>query len=89
MASGLERVSDGLHTDAGLSPGTAYRLTVVCAGTGTAAIEFAPAGAAAKKPVSCDGTTVLERFTAKHAQRVDISGEQGATGMIAWRIDKV
>ena len=89
VASGLERVSDGLHTDPGLSAGTAYRLTVVCAGTGTAAIEFAPAGAAARKPFSCDGTTVLERFTAKHAQHVDINGGRGATGMIAWRIERV
>ncbi|WP_344403291.1 hypothetical protein [Streptomyces longisporus] len=89
VASGLERVSDGLHTDPGLSAGTAYRLTVVCAGTGTVAIEFAPAGAAVRKPFSCDGTTVLERFTAKQAQHVDINGGRGATGMIAWRIERV
>ncbi|MGW2565480.1 hypothetical protein [Streptomyces sp. NPDC001537] len=88
VASGLERVSDGLHTDPGLSTGTEYRLTVVCAGTGSAAIEFAPAGAAARKPFSCDGTMVLERFTAKHAQHVDINGGRGATGMIAWRIER-
>ncbi|MGW1745384.1 hypothetical protein ACWCRD_07165 [Streptomyces sp. NPDC002092] len=89
VASGLERVPDGLHTDPGLSAGTAYRLTVVCAGTGTAAIEFAPAGAVARKPFSCDGTPVLERFTAKNEQHVDINGGRGATGMIAWRIERV
>ncbi|WP_405871229.1 MULTISPECIES: hypothetical protein [unclassified Streptomyces] len=89
VASGLERVSDGLHTAPGLSAGTTYRLSVVCAGTGTAAIEFIPASAAAGKPVTCDGTPVWQRFTAKHAQRVDVDGDQGATGMIAWRIDHV
>ncbi|MFF4356882.1 hypothetical protein [Streptomyces sp. NPDC001604] len=89
VASGLERVSDGLHTDPGLSEGTSYRLTVVCAGTGTAVIEFAPAGAAARKQFSCDGTPVLERFTAKHAQHVDVNGGRGAAGMIAWRIERV
>ncbi|MEV6942746.1 hypothetical protein AB0N07_12235 [Streptomyces sp. NPDC051172] len=80
VASGLERVSDGLHTDPGLSAGTAYRLTVICAGIGTGAIEFAPAGAVAGKPFSCDGTTAVDCFTAKRAQHVDINGGRCATG---------
>ena len=88
-ASGLERASDGLYVDAALAPGTVYRLTVVCAGTGTVAIDFAAAGGTERKPVPCDGTPVLERFTAKRAQRVDVPGVRGATRMIAWRIDKV
>ncbi|MFG2789123.1 hypothetical protein [Streptomyces sp. NPDC048419] len=89
FASGLERASDGLYVDAGLAPGAVYRLTVVCVGTGTVAIDFAAADGAERKPVPCDGTQVLERFTAKRAQRVDVPGVHGATGMMAWRIDKV
>lgn len=61
---------------------------MVCAGAGTAVIEFAPPGAAARKPLSCDETTVLERFTAKHEQHLDINGGRGSTGMTAWRIER-
>ena len=88
VASGLERASEGLYTEPGLAAGTRYRLTVVCAGIGTVAIDFAAAGGAAKKPVPCDGNAVRERSTAKRAQRVDVSGGHGATGVIAWRIDR-
>ncbi|MCX5055848.1 MULTISPECIES: hypothetical protein [unclassified Streptomyces] len=94
VASGVERVGDGVHADPGLSSGTVYRLSVVCAGTGAADIEFtsmttAPGHRTPKKPVTCDGTPVRDRFTGKKSLRVDVSGRPGATGMVAWRIDKV
>lgn len=49
----------------------------------------APGHRTPKKPVTCDGTPVRDRFTGKKSLRADVSGRPGATGMIAWRIDKV
>jgi len=87
-ASGPERVSGGVHDDPDLTRGTAYRLTVACAGRGTVDIGFVPASTAARKRVSCDGVPVRERFTPKAAGvRPDVTAEPGATGMIAWRIE--
>lgn len=88
VASGVERVSDGVHTQPGLTPGTTYKLTLVCAGSGAAVIEFTPPDAGPKKPVPCDQSLVFTHLTAKKELRLDVRGEQGATGMIAWRIDK-
>lgn len=87
-ASGVERVSDGVHTQPGLTPGATYKLTVVCAGSGAAVIEFTPPDAGPKKPVPCDQSLVFTRLTAEKELRLDVRGERGATGMIAWRIDK-
>ncbi|MEU3032555.1 hypothetical protein ACPCBC_28085 [Streptomyces incarnatus] len=87
--SGAERVSDGVHTRPGLAHGTAYKLTVVCAGKGAAEIVVAPSGAGGRRAVPCDGSVVFERLTAEGALKVDVRGTPGAAGMIAWRIDKV
>ncbi|MER5405929.1 hypothetical protein [Streptomyces sp. NPDC002769] len=89
VESGTERVSDGVHTRPGVAEGTAYELTVVCAGKGDAEIEFTPAGAGSKRPVPCDGSVVFERFTARGSLRLDVRGKPGSTGVIAWRIDKL
>lgn len=89
VESGVERVSDGVHTRPGLAHGAAYKLTVVCAGKGAAELVVAPAGAGGTKAVPCDGSVIFERLTAKGALKVDVRGEPGAAGMIAWRINKV
>ncbi|MER6327937.1 hypothetical protein ABT298_01185 [Streptomyces sp. NPDC001034] len=88
VESGVERVPDGVHTRPGPAHGTAYELTVVCAGKGTAEIVVAPSGAGRKKAVPCDGSAVVERLAATGPLKVDIQGEPGAAGMIAWRINR-
>ncbi|MFY4719005.1 hypothetical protein [Streptomyces sp. LaBMicrA B280] len=87
VESGVERVADGVHTRPGLTHGTAYKLTVVCAGKGIARIVVAPSGAGGEKTVPCDGSVVFERLAAEGALKVDVRGEPGAAGMIAWRIN--
>ncbi|WP_238440763.1 hypothetical protein [Streptomyces sp. TR1341] len=89
VESGVERVSDGVHTRPGLTHGAAYKVTVVCAGKGAAELVVAPTGAGGKKAVPCDGSVVFERLTAESALKVDVQGKPGAAGMIAWRINKV
>ncbi|MFI7414574.1 hypothetical protein ACIBU0_38625 [Streptomyces sp. NPDC049627] len=92
VESGVERVSDGIHTRPTLSPGASYKLIVVCAGTGAAEIEFTPADAGPKSPVPCDQSAVVERLLAprtKEPLRLGVRAEPGATGMVAWQINKV
>lgn len=95
VESGVERVSDGIHSRPTLTPGTTYKLTVVCAGSGTAEIEFTPAAVGPKRSVPCDGSAVSERLKApkelkpqQESLRLDVRGRPGATGMMAWRISK-
>ncbi|MFJ2171004.1 hypothetical protein [Streptomyces griseofuscus] len=88
VESGVERVSDGVHTQPGLTHGAAYKLTVVCIGKGAAELVVTSAGAGGKKAVPCDGSVVFERLTAESALKVDVQGKPGAAGMIAWRINK-
>lgn len=45
VEAGVERVTDGIHTEPGLSKGKTYRLDLVCAGSGSAELEFVPANA--------------------------------------------
>lgn len=89
VASGAERVSDGVHTQPDLADGTKYRLTVVCAGDGAAEIAFTPHDAGSTKSVPCDGSVVFERFTGQNSMRLDVQGKPSATGMIVWRINRV
>lgn len=89
VVSGVERVSDGVHTEPGLPPSGTYKLTVVCAGKGRAEITFTPAGAGSVKQVPCDGSVVFERFISLRSLRLDVRGKPGATGVMAWRIDRV
>jgi hypothetical protein len=87
VESGVERVSDGIHTQPALPEGRSYKLTVVCAGEGKAKIVFTPSKTAAEKTVPCDRSVVFERFVSSEAVRIDIQGDAQATGMIAWRIN--
>lgn len=89
VESGVERVSDGIHTQPDLSTGRSYKLAVVCAGRGKAKIVFTPGKTAAEKTVPCDRSVVFERFTSSEAVRIDVQGDAQATGMIAWRINAV
>jgi hypothetical protein len=89
VESGVERVSDGVHTQPDLAEGVTYKVSVVCAGKGDTEIVFTPTAAGSKKQVPCDGTVVFQRFAAKGSLQLDVQGKPGATGMIAWRINKV
>ncbi|MFD6026653.1 hypothetical protein [Streptomyces griseoluteus] len=89
VESGVERASDGMHTQPDLSAGHAYQLTVVCAGKGAAEITFTPRKTAASKTVSCDRSVVSERFTASRQVRIDTQAKPDASGMIAWRLNSI
>ncbi|MFK4866238.1 hypothetical protein [Streptomyces sp. CSMPJR101] len=89
VEAGVERVADGVHTEPGLSEGKAYRLHLVCAGSGSARLRFEPAGAGAATAVPCDGSAVQQRLTGDELVRIDVAGAKGATGVIAWQIDAV
>ncbi|MFD8309425.1 hypothetical protein ACFV29_45045 [Streptomyces sp. NPDC059690] len=90
LVSGLDRVSDGFQDELGLPRGSGYRVTVACAGRGTVQVGFVPARTAPAQRVACDGVPVSARFAVQAAgTRIDVRGGQGATGMIAWRVDKV
>ncbi|MFG2112242.1 hypothetical protein ACGFRB_06340 [Streptomyces sp. NPDC048718] len=89
VASGVERVQDGVHTQPGLVKGTKYRLAVVCAGHGDVEVSFTPAEAAEPKVVPCDQSMALVRFSGSPDLLVGIAGKSGATGMIAWKVSKV
>jgi hypothetical protein len=87
VEAGVERVSDGMHTEPGLSEGKTYRINLVCAGSGSARLEFVPATAGTAATVRCDGSVVQQRIAADELARIDVVGTKGATGVIAWRID--
>ncbi|MFD6495661.1 hypothetical protein ACFV99_14030 [Streptomyces sp. NPDC059944] len=89
VESGAERVSDGVHTQPDLAGGTTYGLTVVCVGHGGAETAFTPHDAGPKKRIPCDGSAVFERFTGRGPLRMDVRGNPGSTGVIAWRVNKV
>ncbi|MGW7042398.1 hypothetical protein ACWGDT_06705 [Streptomyces avermitilis] len=89
VESGVERVSDGVHTQPDLAQGVSYKLSVVCAGKGDMEIVFTPTSAGSKESVPCDRSVVFERFVGKDSLRLDVQGKPGMTGMIAWRINKV
>ncbi|MFD0034340.1 hypothetical protein ACWGDS_21675 [Streptomyces sp. NPDC055059] len=87
VEAGAERVTDGIHTEPGLSEGKTYQLSLVCAGTGSAQLVFLPANAGAKTTVPCDGSVVQQRITADKLVRINVDGSRGATGVVAWQID--
>ncbi|MGW2866532.1 hypothetical protein ACWDD4_42980, partial [Streptomyces sp. NPDC001205] len=45
VESGVERVSEGIHTEPVLGKGATYRLNLACAGKGSAQLLFTPASA--------------------------------------------
>jgi hypothetical protein len=85
--AGVERVTDGVHTEPGLSKGKIYRLNLICAGSGSAELEFVPENAGAAATVPCDESVVQQRITADKLVRINVNGAKGATGVIAWQID--
>lgn len=89
VESGVERVTDGVHSEPFLRAKEEYRLTAACAGDGDAKITFTPAAGIAAKSLPCDRSVVSERFVAPESVRLDITGGQGASGMIAWRISRI
>ena len=89
VESGVERLSDGIHTQPDLSTGRSYKLAVVCAGKGRVKIVFTPGKTAAETTVPCDRSVVFERFMSGEAVRIDVQGDARSTGMIAWRINTV
>ncbi|MEU9293775.1 hypothetical protein [Streptomyces sp. NPDC048266] len=84
VESGLERVRDGVHHLSPLTPGRAYRLSVVCVGTGTVKVVVADKD---PRSVPCDGVPASRRVEKAPARLpIDITAATGATGMVAWRI---
>ncbi|MER7901287.1 hypothetical protein ABTX62_35825 [Streptomyces sp. NPDC096046] len=89
VESGLERVSDGVHTRSALTNGKSYTLVVVCAGVGKVrlAVTTKPP---VRQTVECDSVPVRQRITDAPAQLLtDVEGLAGATGVIGWRIDEL
>lgn len=103
VAAGSERVSDGIHTEPALSAGRAYRLSLVCFGSGSARLAMTPASTAAstvtpegtqtpqsaQTPVPCDQSVVQQRITVHRPVRIDVNSAKGSSGGIGWRIDAV
>ncbi|MFF9819040.1 hypothetical protein [Streptomyces sp. NPDC014006] len=89
VESGAERVTDGIHTEPDLTKGKAYKIYVVCYGSGSARLTLKPASAGSTTTVPCDQSVVQQRITGQKPLRMDVDGAQGATGVIAWRIDAV
>ncbi|MFD3590959.1 hypothetical protein [Streptomyces sp. NPDC058683] len=88
VEAGAERVTDGIHTEPTLSQGKAYRLNLVCVGSGNAHLTFTPASTGPKAVVPCDQSVVQQRITARKSPiRIDVEGAKGSTGVIAWQID--
>lgn len=89
LEAGAERVTDGIHTEPTLSKGKTYKLTLVCVGSGSAQLSFAPEGAGEKAAVPCDQSVVQQRITHDGPVRIDVDAVKGASGVIAWQIDVV
>ncbi|MEU8989396.1 hypothetical protein AB0C98_23695 [Streptomyces sp. NPDC048558] len=87
VEAGVERVTDGIHTEPGLSKRKTYRLNLVCAGSGSAQLQFEPAKAGTAATVPCDRSVVQQRIAADELVRINVDGAKGATGVIAWQID--
>ncbi|WP_406054407.1 hypothetical protein OG462_03765 [Streptomyces sp. NBC_01077] len=84
VASGLERVREGMHTVSPLKKRGAYKVSVVCVGTGTVKVSIADK---APQSVPCDGVSAGQRVENAPAQLpVHIAAVAGATGMVAWQI---
>lgn len=87
VASGLERVPDGVHARSSLTKGETYRISVACVGTGTVVMEIER-----KDPQSipCDGVLVSRQVqNSPQELPIDITSGSGATGMVAWQITAV
>lgn len=89
VESGLERISDGIHTQAKLPPGTRYELKVACAGTGKIELSI-EGGKPDHQTVRCDGVPATQRTSgAQGPLQIDTTGRSGAAGMVGWRISRI
>ncbi|WP_326736706.1 hypothetical protein [Streptomyces sp. NBC_01022] len=89
VEAGLERVGDGFHSVPDLPPGTAYELAVVCTGSGKITLSIA-SKTPVRRTVDCDGAPFRQRLTDPADKlRIDAAALPGATGMVAWRVDRV
>ncbi|MEU1709407.1 hypothetical protein ABZ478_29275 [Streptomyces sp. NPDC005706] len=87
VEAGAERVTDGIHSEPTLSKGKTYRISLACAGNGTAQLTFVPAKAGTKTTVPCDKSVIQQRITADEPVRINADGTRGSTGVIAWQIN--
>lgn len=87
VEAGVERVTDGIHTEPTLSEGKTYRLNLVCIGSGSAQLAFTPTSTGTATTVPCDQSVVQQRITGKQSVRINVDGAKGSTGVIAWQID--
>ncbi|MFE6403358.1 DUF3558 domain-containing protein [Streptomyces alboflavus] len=89
VESGLERVSDGVHTRPKLSPGRSYQVAVACAGKGKISLSIR-AEKHTRETVDCDGVPVTQRTVGSRSNlEIDTSGLPGVRGMVGWRVSKV
>ncbi|MFJ2815186.1 hypothetical protein [Streptomyces sp. NPDC087294] len=87
VESGVERVSEGIHTRPELTDG-AYQLSLVCAGGGAATTVITAPGTHTTKRLPCDQSLDSEHLTGGRSFRIDVVGAPGAPGVVAWRIDR-
>ncbi|RSO10019.1 hypothetical protein DMH26_00280 [Streptomyces sp. WAC 05379] len=87
MEAGAERVTDGIHTEPTLSKGKTYKLNLMCVGSGSGQLSFAPESAGEKTAVPCDQSVVQQRITYDGPVRINVDAVKGASGVIAWQID--
>lgn len=87
VEAGVESMTNGIHTEPGLSKGKTYRLNLICVGNGSAELEFVPTNAGTATTVPCDESVVQQRITADKLVRINVNGAKGATGVVAWQID--
>ena len=72
-----------------LTRGRSYTLAVACAGKGKIILSVALKNPV-RRTVGCDGVPLRRRLTASAAKiTIDTEAMPGATGMVAWRMDKV
>ncbi|WP_327710656.1 hypothetical protein OG912_20680 [Streptomyces sp. NBC_00464] len=88
VEAGLERVGDGFHSVPDLPRGKAFDLAVVCTGSGKITLSIA-SKTTVRRTVDCDGVPFRHPFTAPAGKlRIDAGALPGATGMVAWRVDR-
>ncbi|WP_328944314.1 hypothetical protein OG259_25090 [Streptomyces sp. NBC_00250] len=84
VASGTERVEDGVSLRTPLKKGAAYQLALVCSGEGAVVPTL---GGEEIRAVPCDGVPVTHRIAGAPAVlSLTVPGRPGAAGAVGWRI---
>jgi hypothetical protein len=86
VEAGAERVTDGIHTEPNLDAGKAYKLSLVCFGSGSANVTLTPSSTGTQAALPCDQSVVQQRITGHRQLRLDVDAAKRATGVIAWQI---